>query len=295
MKARLIGHITYDEISVDNDRYSSLGGPPVYSGLLLSKLGINPYVETRIGPDFEDSKILWLSRNGLQLNENAYSEKNTTRFSIQINRKSRDRKMSIICRCDDIILSEYQSDICLVQPVMNEFDTDEIEKVRKSCSFLLLDPQGFLRASINGRIRYSKNTRLVSSLKHVDAIKVDLDEGRIITGSDDYLGIGKMLMRLGVKEAIVTLGPSGTALFTKDSVYRVDMPRIKFYDGIGAGDMLGASYAYSRQSMSHSEALAFAVSSAISGLSRKALDKIPSRKEIEETMEKMSKGITRIS
>jgi len=295
LKARLIGHITYDEISVNDDKYVSLGGPPVYSGLLLSRLGINPYVETRIGQDFEDSKVLWLSRNGLQLNKNVYSEKKTTRFRIHVDRKHKKRKMSIISVCDDIILNEYQSDICLVQPVMNEIDAKEIEKIRKSCGFLFVDPQGFLRASINGRIKYSQNVNLVQSLKHVDAIKVDEDEGRMITGSNDYMKIGTILIHMGVKEAIVTLGSSGTCLFTKDSVYRVKMPKVKFYDGIGAGDMLGASYTYSRQRMNYEEALAFSVSSAITGLSRKALDKIPSKKEIEETMKKVSKGIIKVS
>lgn len=297
MKVRLIGHITYDAISLKDDKqeeYVSVGGPPVYSGLLLSKFGINPCVTTRFGPDFDDSKVLWLSRNGFQIDRNAHSKNNTTKFRIQIDTKSKNRTMYLVSKCDDIIADEYEGDVCLLQPVMNELDAEEIEKARKRCSFLFLDPQGFLRISLNGMIQLSANGKLLRYLKYVDAIKVDVEEGRIITGSDDFVKIGKRLLRLGVREAIVTLGASATYLFTKDTVYSVAIPAVKFYDGIGAGDMLGASYAYSRQSMNHAESLAFAVSAAVSRLDRKALDKVPSRKEIEETMNKIISSLARI-
>ncbi|MEM3684272.1 MAG: PfkB family carbohydrate kinase [Conexivisphaerales archaeon] len=311
MKVRLLGHLTFDDVTVIDEKgtnieYESVGGPPIYSGLLLAKLGLEPFIHTRYGPDFEGSRLLWLTKNGLTLSKHSASASSmTTRFRIQVNKKSGERELYLVSRCEDINLDDPEfyprfdfdadSDVCLVQPVFREVSPDILKGLRERCSYLFLDPQGFLRKSVNGRIALAENRKLAGSLASLDGIKVDVEEGYVLTGKREIAQIGRSLVQRGVKEVIVTAGGSGTYLFTERLALFISLPKTDLFDGIGAGDMLGAGYAFARQSMDFSDSLAFAVACAISRIDRRALDKIPTQREIETMMTQLLPRMVRVA
>lgn len=299
MKAKVIGHLTLDKVQVINGKrkteYESLGGPPSYSGILLSRLGADVDIDTRFGHDILDPWLLWLSRNGVKINDNSLSDKPTTRFRIEVDKKSRRRALYILSMCDAVKIDPADVDISLVQPVDREIEEDLVKELKSRCSFLYLDPQGFLRAKALGKVMLVENDKLAQQLKYVDAMKVDEDEGYMLTKEREPFKIASRLLKFGVKEVIVTYDSRSNLYMNGKESYLLELPNIRSFDGIGAGDMLGAAYSYARQSMEPSSSFLFAVSAAVSCIERKGLEKIPAREKIDAMQERLKHYLKKLT
>ena len=98
MNVLVAGFMTIDKIELPVRTISSVGGPPTYAGLLCSRFGLDVMALTKIGVDFPDEQLVWLSRNGLQLRAVDKSKtKKTTRFKLVV--KGDDRALYLMERC----------------------------------------------------------------------------------------------------------------------------------------------------------------------------------------------------
>jgi len=57
-----------------------------------------------------------------------------------------------------------------------------------------------------------------------------------ITGINDYAEAGKKLLKYGVKNVIVKLGPKGALIVNREMVKRIPTFKVKTIDTTGAGD-----------------------------------------------------------
>lgn len=238
MKAVIVGHITLDKIEVGREEIFSLGGPPIYMGLLLRRLGTEVSLVTKFGADIGDERLLWIVRSGLKFEGNPLSSQFTTKFRITIREGGRD--LVLLDRCEDIVEEIPEADILLINPVAGEVEPQK----RGKATFTYIDPQGFLRRFRDGRAELSPNKELLASPP--DAIKVDLEELQALTGTrNPSEGIAE-LHRVGVKEVVLTMGALGTALSLGERAYFIPARRVEVFDGVGMGDLLGAGYSYGR-------------------------------------------------
>lgn len=83
--------------------------------------------------------------------------------------------------------------------------------------------------------------QMLWSLHQADVVKISDNEVEFLWGCTPEAGAEKLLTEFGVGLAMVTLGPNGCLLKTKNASYRAACPKVHPVDTTGAGDIFGGS------------------------------------------------------
>lgn len=83
--------------------------------------------------------------------------------------------------------------------------------------------------------------QMLWSLRQADVVKISDNEVEFLWGSTPEEGAQKLLEEFGVSLALVTLGPDGCLLKTKNAAFRASCPKVHPIDTTGAGDIFGGS------------------------------------------------------
>ena len=83
--------------------------------------------------------------------------------------------------------------------------------------------------------------QILWSLNQADVVKISDEEVEFLWNSTPEEGADKLLSEFGVSLAMVTLGPKGCLLKTKNAVCQVASPKVNPIDTTGAGDIFGGS------------------------------------------------------
>ena len=86
--------------------------------------------------------------------------------------------------------------------------------------------------------------QILWSLSQADVVKISDDEVDFLWSCTPEEGADKLLKEFGVSLAMVTLGPKGCLLKTKNAVCQVTSPKVNPVDTTGAGDIFGGSAVY---------------------------------------------------
>lgn len=287
MKIAVVSHTPIDHIQSNNIDTVSVGGPTCYSGLTIKSLSHDVSLVTKIGADFEYREML--EQKGLIISDNCVSDKPTTRFKIVIDEN--ERKLFLLAKCADITVEDvdFDTDACIISPIINEVSPDVIDKMPKRTNFTFIDPQGFVRKVRDDGSCYIDKTTIDFSKLKIDAIKVDREEAFALTG----LRSTDALYKLPVKTAIMTIS-NRTLMLHNQRLYEITTDAVSAKDSTGAGDILAGAYtAAFVQSNDAQWALCYGVAAAVMSLktNRVGIEKIPCRKDVEEYASKVHNGI----
>ena len=94
MKIALFSHCAIDSITIGDSNYEQIGGAACYGGVTARKFKFDVELVTKFGSDFPYNE--YLSENKISF-PNAQSEKQTTRFGINI--VGADRTLKLINQC----------------------------------------------------------------------------------------------------------------------------------------------------------------------------------------------------
>jgi sugar/nucleoside kinase (ribokinase family) len=83
---------------------------------------------------------------------------------------------------------------------------------------------------------------LVEILPHVDVFMPNDEEAHALTGETDSVGQARRFLELGCGIVIITMGPKGALLVTRDMVTREPAPPVEVVDESGAGDAFAAGF-----------------------------------------------------
>ena len=83
--------------------------------------------------------------------------------------------------------------------------------------------------------------QILWSLQQADVVKISDDEVDFLWSCTPEEGADKLLQEFGVSLAMVTLGPKGCLLKTKNAICQVASPKVSPVDTTGAGDIFGGS------------------------------------------------------
>ncbi len=86
--------------------------------------------------------------------------------------------------------------------------------------------------------------QILWSLGQADVVKISDDEVEFLWSCTPEEGADKLLSEFGVSLAMVTLGPNGCLLKTKNAVCQVASLKVSPVDTTGAGDIFGGSAVY---------------------------------------------------
>jgi sugar/nucleoside kinase (ribokinase family) len=274
MKLALFSHCAIDTITLDNETHEQIGGAACYGGLTARELKFDVSLYTKFGKDFPKQ---YLTQNKIDF-ENALSEKLTTRFAINIT--GSDRTLKLLNECEPIEYTTLNADGSLIVPIFHEISSDLFSKIKKDSSFVLVDPQGFLRRVDSDKNVILENTEL--DLTGVNAIKVNPEESqKIVAGSNDDMMIS--LQKKGVEYVLFT-NKTEVSLLVKDKIYSITLPNKEIYDTTGIGDIFCATFCCTMlKEKDFLWALCFAGGSAQAALDSRqvGLLKIPQKNVIE--------------
>ena len=83
--------------------------------------------------------------------------------------------------------------------------------------------------------------QMLWSLRQADVVKISDNEVEFLWNCTPEEGADKLLKEFGVSLAMVTLGPDGCLLKTKNAAFRAVCPKVHPIDTTGAGDIFGGS------------------------------------------------------
>ena len=83
--------------------------------------------------------------------------------------------------------------------------------------------------------------QMLWSLRQADVVKISDNEVEFLWDCTPEEGADKLLSEFGVSLAMVTLGPDGCLLKTKNASFRAECPKVHPVDTTGAGDIFGGS------------------------------------------------------
>ena len=83
--------------------------------------------------------------------------------------------------------------------------------------------------------------QMLWSLHQADVVKISDNEVEFLWNCTPEEGADKLLQEFGVSLAMVTLGPDGALLKTKNAAFRAECPKVHPVDTTGAGDIFGGS------------------------------------------------------
>lgn len=268
MKLGVFSHCTIDEIKIDQNVYERPGGPACYCGIAARKMGFDVDLFTKYGPDYTFADDL--ARHKMKF-QNAISQKNTTRFRLEIN--GTDRTLWIKNICDKIDYTKTNCDGILISPVFDEISHDVLSKLKSDANLIALDPQGFLRRAGQDGMISSQRTDI--NLDGIDVLKSDPSEVFNLTGVEGF--DGAKLLHKKVEHLLYT-NKREVSLFYKTKRYSITLPNMNIYDTVGVGDIFTSTYCCTMlKEKDVLWALSFAGGAAQAALESKqvGLDKIP--------------------
>ena len=275
MKLDVISHCTIDTIEINDSKYVVPGGPGCYCSLTARSLKFDVKLHTKFGSDFTLSDYLTEKKIDF---ENSLSNELTTQFILQI--VNSERTLFLKNKCEVIDNIVLDTDSAIISPLFDEISLDLFEKVTNDASFVLLDPQGFLRRIDSENKIYLEHTDL--NLSNVSAIKVNSDELNALTNNSNLDGI-KILQKKGIDNVILT-DKQNISLLSGYKIYSIALPDIELNDTTGIGDIFSAAFCCTMlKEKDILWALSFAGGAAQAALEsgKIGLEKIPSKGAIE--------------
>lgn len=219
----LIGPVTQDINRVGDQVTEMPGGAVYYSGETLKSLGLN---------------VLTVGNPGM-VYENIYVNTDERRQNVL--------SQSLPIHFDQ--LQDVQARIFYLGPLTHDdIDVDVYAKLSEQCDFLVLEAQGLTRKVESVKIIKQKSSHTHEILKHVQLLKVDVEEALILSEEKDLVEAAKKLRRLGPDEIVITRGSLGSLVFSSNRFYEFNPVRAeKIIDPTGCGDTFMAAYLYQRK------------------------------------------------
>ena len=275
MKLDILSHCAIDTIQINDSKYVVSGGPACYCSLTARILKFDVVLHTKFGSDFPLANYLTEQKIVF---EDSLSIKPTTQFVLNL--VNSERTLFLQNKCEPISDITLNTDNVIISPIFDEISIELFEKIKNNASFVMLDPQGFLRRrNSENRIRLEQTDL---NLSNVSAIKVNTDELKCLTGESNVDGI-KILQKKGIDSVILT-DKQNISLLSKNRIYSITLPNLELNDTTGIGDIFCAAFCCTMlKEKDILWALSFAGGAAQAALESReiGLKKIPSKGAIE--------------
>ncbi len=239
-----VGHFSIDSINLPNRQlpYIILGGSVAYVSLSAKRLGANVSIISKVGGDFPEAYLWWLSQEGIDVSKVAkIKQEKTTRFELKYSGDLSNRAMRLVSKAPSIeardLSSSLEAKAVHLAPIANEISYEVAEKLAKSADVLSLDPQGLVRVFDENGFVVNEILKDKHILELIDVYKSSRDEIEAATGMADLQSAIKVVHDFGVEIVIITMGMKGAVLSIGGAVYEIPActPN-KLVDPTGAGD-----------------------------------------------------------
>jgi sugar/nucleoside kinase (ribokinase family) len=243
------GNPVYDVISTPSVVRSEriLSGCSTNACLAAAFLGEQTTLVGTVGDDFRSRLEADLKSRGVDFQ--LFPSRETGGFSLIYYDNQGNRHLTILGTADPIpptADSVAGADIILIGPILREVDASLVERIRRTSHVpIVVDPQGLLRGSQDGKIFHEKTVDFEKISAMATVLKANELETKVVTGVDprqDPEGAVRALHRFGCEIAITTIAEAGSIIFDGKKVYVIPPFTTTAIDPTGAGDTYAAGF-----------------------------------------------------
>lgn len=231
-----IGHISRDVVAGSAPRP---GGGVFYGARALARLGADARIAASCAAD--DRSLLYRPLEALGLPVTWRESTTTTAYTFHYEGERRIMWLEAVgdpwttTQAVDAAGDAEWVSVCAL--TRTDFSSETLSALADGGRRLLVDAQGLVRKPLIGLLRTDGD--IGDALHHVEILKLDDEEATTLVGNADP----ERLQALGVPEILLTLGPSGSFVITRNVVQHVPAVDIdRSVDPTGAGDTYAASY-----------------------------------------------------
>jgi len=242
MDATFIGHISVDMVTRGGEMRKAMGGTVVYGSVAATKHGYKSSIISKVGRDFPDEYLIYLSRLGIDISGIKVSNKPTTKFKLVY--ENSERKLYLLSKCEDIssfdLTSRFiEGHVVLIGPLIGEISLDAIKYISTKAELAALDIQGFVRkVNPDKSITLQPMENALTAIGLVDIVHAELSEAETLVGTNNPEKAGKNLVEAGTKIALVTMGENGAYIVTREESFYVPAAKpSRVVDLTGSGDV----------------------------------------------------------
>ena len=247
LRGAIIGHLVIDYVVRHGKVKRSLGGSAAYCSFALKRYGIDVSIISKVGPDFPEEYLIFLSRNGIDISNVKLCKRRSTSFKlVYLNDK---RTLFLLNICEPILEVDLPSDVSEydfihIGSVVGEVPLCTIKELKKKFNGLIaLDIQGYIRSFEKGKVINSPTNETFEVLKYVDILHADLNEAMALCSEKDLNKLINRILDFKIKISLITMGSEGSLVISKEGIYEVPIAKPKrVVDLTGAGDVYTAIF-----------------------------------------------------
>ncbi len=148
------GHFAIDKIEIGKTRIVRVGGPPFYSAVAASRLGVKVAVLSKVGGDFSRSYLEILENEQVNIDfTQIVEDAKTTSFHIKYINNFRKMKLEALCHglLPEDVPANLKAKAVHVAPIANEVSYETFERLRK----IAKDVQSFVKRVFKEKIEFT--------------------------------------------------------------------------------------------------------------------------------------------
>jgi len=240
------GHLTIDHIVKAGLAARSMpGGPPIYGSLTAKRMGASASIVSKVGGDFPDEYVVWLSRMGISLEGLRRDGSSlTTRYLLRY--EDDKRSLQLMSRCSLILPADVPDIRCRglhLCPVAGELPLETVTALSARAEHVSLDPQGFIRRFDESGMVSLGRWFDKSVLGGVEVYRASVGEVLASTGLSEVWSAAARIADAGPHIVIAQKGTEGSYMLVDGSRYIVPAcPAREVVDTTGAGDAFVSAF-----------------------------------------------------
>jgi sugar/nucleoside kinase (ribokinase family) len=231
------GTVAFDSIQAPLGTADKVvGGAATFISLAASYLTESVNLVSIIGDDFPESTLRDLEKrgvniDGLQIINGQKSFFWSGKYKNNMNeRDTLDTQLNVLANFDPVLPDHYKNaKYIMLGNLQPEVQIRVLDQLESKPDFIALDTMNFW---IDSALEPLKNV-----LKRIDALIINDEEARQLSGEYSLLKAANLLLEMGPKYVIVKKGEHGALLFDKDNIFFAPaLPLAEVFDPTGAGD-----------------------------------------------------------
>ncbi len=237
MSLLTVGTVAFDNIQTPLGTADKVvGGAATYISIAASYLTETVNLVSIVGDDFPQSTLKDLEKrgvniDGLQIIDGQKSFFWSGKYKNNMNeRDTLDTQLNVLANFEPILPDSYKNaKYIMLGNLQPEVQIRVLEQLESTPNFIALDTMNFWIDSALGALK--------NVLKKIDALIINDEEARQLSGEYSLLNAAKILLEMGPKYIIIKKGEHGALLFDKDNIFFAPaLPLAEVFDPTGAGD-----------------------------------------------------------
>jgi len=243
MSLLTVGTVAFDQIETPFGKEDKIvGGAATYISLAASYFAEKINLVSVVGDDFPVAELDYLKSKGidlegLQIKNGERSFFWAGRYHENMNqRDTLDTQLNVLADFDPVLPENYKdSDFVMLGNLTPSVQMRVIEQMNPRPKFVAMDTMNFwMDTALDS---------LLEVLKKIDALLINDDEARQLSGEYSLVKAAAKILKMGPKYLVIKKGEHGALLFYDDTIFFAPaLPLAEVFDPTGAGDTFAGGF-----------------------------------------------------